>query len=578
MLTQEKIDSLYSIFMHCDLATTSFLYDIGFSKYDLENLVKSGYLSRAKKGYYCLNLDNDEVCTKMFLKKIENKDYDDIFKYFKGMDKSLDLGKKQDNNLWLFLLSQIIEIPLEYRERLFKFEFGDVCNIANDLDSIEQYSKVRFLAFNHKFALARKCCLNINDTSDSMKILQSLLDNIYEARIDRNNYWLNYVIDKRYERLVSEIEKIKTYRPVSRAEDLTLTLARDVIACKKRIPNSMPGPVQNVTEAVKLRDYQKALSISMRKYNRCLHENIVYRLLSDLNKNISREKCFSELVYAFLDGNLDDDYKNLDSYLESNGFSRYKEYISDLVKLSLLEDDKTFTRPIVAFNGICFDELDFDVGSYIQDYFQALRANELEKAQIYLNIISQSCELGGLRVDVSELEEKLEQARFSNSLEKYSILDGVIHEILETKGLRVIEKLSSEDRRNVVKIANSFPDIMIELSGDDLVLRYIDTNKTWADFDLLLKEGRQAYDIGDYDYCIECLSTICANTERPDPYIYKKIGYAYSRRAASEDDYKRAIDYLTVAGNKGQYVAPCYMELKSKVDYAGEKVIQYVKK
>ena len=208
MLTQEKIDSLYSIFMHCDLATTSFLSDIGFSRYDLERLVKSGYLSRAKKGYYCLNLDNDEVCTKMFLKKIENKDYDDIFKYFKGMDKSLDLGKKQDNNLWLFLLSQIIEIPSEYRERLFKFEFGDVCNIANDLDSIEQYSKVRFLAFNHKFALARKCCLNINDTSDSMKILQSLLDNIYEARIDRNNYWLNYVIDKRYERLVSEIEKI----------------------------------------------------------------------------------------------------------------------------------------------------------------------------------------------------------------------------------------------------------------------------------------------------------------------------------------------------------------------------------
>lgn len=578
MLTQEKIDSLYSIFMHCDLATTSFLYDIGFSKYDLENLVKSGYLSRAKRGYYCLNLDNDEVCTKMFLKKIENKDYDDIFKYFKGMDKSLDLGKKQDNNLWLFLLSQIIEIPSEYRERLFKFEFGDVCNIANDLDSIEQYSKVRFLAFNHKFALARKCCLNINDTSDSMKILQSLLDNIYEARIDRNNYWLNYVIDKRYDRLVSEIEKIKTYRPVSRAEDLTLTLARDVIACKKRIPDFMPGPVQNVTEAVKLHDYQKALSISLRKYNRCLHENIVYRLLSDLNKNISREKCFSELVYAFLDGNLDDDYKNLDSYLESNGFSRYKEYISDLVKLSLLEDDKTFTRPIVVFNSICSDEFDFDVGSYIQEYFQTLKANELEKAQIYLNIISQSCELGGLRVDVSELEEKLEQARFSNSLEKYSILDGVIHEILETKGLRVIEKLSSEDRRNVVKIANSFPDIMIELSGDDLVLRYIDANKTWADFRLLLEEGRAAYDIGDYDYCIDCLSTICANTERPDPYIYKKIGYAYSRRAASEDDYKRAIDYLTVAGNKGQYVAPCYMELKSKVDYAGEKVIQYVKK
>lgn len=578
MLTQEKIDSLYSVFMHCDLATTSFLYDIGFSKYDLENLVKSDYLSRAKRGYYCLNLDNYEVCTKMFLKKIENKDYDDIFKYFKGMDKSSDLGIKQDNNLWLFLLSQIIEIPSEYRERLFKFEFGDVCNIANDLDSIEQYSKVRFLAFNHKFALARKCCLNINDTSDSMKILQSLLDNIYEARIDRNNYWLNYVIDKRYERLVSEIEKIKTYRPVSRAEDLTLTLARDVIACKKRIPDSMPGPVQNVTEAVKLHDYQKALSISVRKYNRCLHENIVYRLLSDLNKNISREKCFSELVYAFLDGNLDDDYENLDSYLESNGFSRYKEYISDLVKLSLLEGDKTFTRPIVAFNGICFDELDFDVGSYIQDYFQALRANELEKAQIYLNIISQSCELGGARVDVSELEEKLGQAYFSESLGKYSMLADVIHDILETKGLRVIEKLSSEDRRNVVKIANSFPDIMIELSGDDLVLRYIDTNKTWADFDLLLKEGRAAYDIGDYDYCIECLSTICANTERPDPYIYKKIGYAYSRRAASEDDYKRAIDYLTVAGNKGQYVAPCYMDLKSKVDYAGEKVIQYVKK
>lgn len=157
--------------MHCDLATTSFLSDIGFSKYDLEKLLKSGYLSRAKRGYYCLNLDNDEVCTKMFLKKIENKDYDDIFKYFKGMDKSSDLGKKQDNNLWLFLLSQIIEIPSEYRERLFKFEFGDVCNIASDLDSIEQYSKVRFLAFNHKFALARKCSLNIHDTSDSMKIL-----------------------------------------------------------------------------------------------------------------------------------------------------------------------------------------------------------------------------------------------------------------------------------------------------------------------------------------------------------------------------------------------------------------------
>lgn len=578
MLTQEKMNYLYSIFMHCDLATTSFLSDIGFSKYDLEKLLKSGYLSRAKRGYYCLNLDNDEVCTKMFLKKIENKDYDDIFKYFKGMDKSSDLGKKQDNNLWLFLLSQIIEIPSEYRERLFKFEFGDVCNIASDLDSIEQYSKVRFLAFNHKFALARKCNLNIHDTSDSMKILQSLLDNIYEARIDRNNYWLNYVIDKRYEWLVSEIEKIKTYRPISKAEDLTLNLARDVIACKKRVPDPMLGPVQSVTDAVKLRDYQKALSISMSRYNKCLHENIVYRLLSDLNKSISREKCFSELVYAFLDGNLDDDYENLDTYLESNGFSQYKKYICDLVRLSLLEDDKTFTRPIVAFNSICFDDFDFDVGSYIQDYFQALRTNELEKAQIYLNIISQSCELGGARVDVSELEEKLERARFSNSLEKYSMLGDVIHDILDTKGLRVIEKLSLEDRRNVVNIANSFSDIMIELSGDDLVLRYIDTNKSWADFRVLLEEGRTAYDIGDYDYCIECLSTICANTERPDPYIYKKLGYAYSRRAASEDDYKRAIDYLTVAGNKGQYVAPCYRDLKSKIDYTGEKVIQYVKK
>ena len=54
--------------------------------------------------------------------------------------------------------------------------------------------------------------------------------------------------------------------------------------------------------------------------NNCLFDDVGENI-SDLNKNISREKCFSELVYAFLDGNLDDDYENLDSYLESNGFS-----------------------------------------------------------------------------------------------------------------------------------------------------------------------------------------------------------------------------------------------------------------
>ncbi|MCM1370550.1 MAG: sigma-70 family RNA polymerase sigma factor [Clostridium sp.] len=106
-------------------------------------------------------------------------------------------------------------------------------------------------------------------------------------------------------------------------------------------------------------------------------------------------------------GDLDNAFITLNKYLNSIDKIKYEPLIRNLINISVIEKDDKFTKVLSIINEINSKDFIFDISEYIKDFYETLQEDRLDEANIYLNIIKNSNELGFSKILTGNLQHAL---------------------------------------------------------------------------------------------------------------------------------------------------------------------------
>lgn len=722
---------MYDKFIDKKGLTTQELLSLGFNKNDLTKMIESGKLIRPKRGYYelanavgllyyvkilfskkskyndqeraikglkrCAELEpnNGAVYSRLFVTAIINEDWNLAFDCFKVMDNTDNIYYKRDQDLWIYLLSFVTELPEEYRERVRNLKLEDLLTIPSDLrykDRLLQ-NKIRNAIMQHDFKKALDYIQNDLPESDrkfNVVITSNLLKAVIKRSIQDHDYLYDLIRNGEYKEVKELLEGSKDLHGLHVSDELFLIVITDLIDIleNKRAPKIDERVKANtLSNALYRHDYYKALELQ-KKYNNCSRKSdscmaiLLERVCNELNNlNISNQNCafkekekikvdrtpeklFEKITISLMEQDTETACTLVNKYLTHIDKAQYKNFVVDLIKLGVLNGDRGFSDAMYALTDISKDDFEFFVASYIQDFYFNLARKEFHKAAIYLDILGMSEDLGGAKFSISEMKERLlEDASASGISEEelgfkkktivtseekaehlpeenilkiadimstvgespmneavgadlvkeenegvtdkdeemvvsqvdddefveepsqvtYTLVD-IVDKILDDTNLVMLEPMSEEEIRRVVKTTQRFPKIQTTVLEEEtgekkVVLRYVDKSGPYIDIAATLREANAKFKNWEYQDAIDLFQSVLPKLDSPRSFIYSKLGFAYAK-TTYDGDYSKAITYLTMAeyqSSMEENAAPIdygneIKKLKKKCGYNGEKI------
>lgn len=660
MIDAENLNKMYEGVINNQELTTKELNSYGFNSKDLATLIEGGSLERIKRGHYsfklvedlynygkslvsmqeydkaklcfekCYELDPKHfgVCFQLFLRCIQDRDYEKAFEYFDHIFETDNKYYKKDINYYLYLLSLITELPEKYREYAKSLEFGDMIVDVNDkrYNDISAHNKIRLLSLKQRFKSAYKNLIDLTNQNDRLCIQDNITKTLLNEAITEQNITNQTVVklinDKKYEEVIEYLEKIQNRHNLSKSSKYILSLVKDLTEIMKtgQIPEKQIFYTDSLSEAINGKNYELAFYLVLahiKKFKVKANDDAVYLLLFEIKKlvdeknktvgieqheeqsqaiqtaTVSTSSCntFADIISYLMKSDLDNALITLRNYLESIGKKQYEFLIRDLIRISVLEKDTAFTKPMVALTFIVSNNFEFNIPEYIKDFYENLVQNNFDKARLYLDVISESNRLGHTCILTEGLEQALNNAenmsnyskveqptieqpqsvenkytvtndqkllqskeqsfsksqtpQSNNKNEDYKFINKKL-ERLYKKGIVVLKPMRNEKMQDVFNIVKGLPDVVAFVIGSDnsrqIVLRYKPFIKEYLNFKKLHSLGDRAYSKGDYDTCISFFRK-SLEFGNPKALVYAKLGLAYMKKF----DKKTAIDYFTVA-------------------------------
>lgn len=405
----------------------------------------------------CYELDPNHrgSCFQLFLRSIQKRDYDRAFSFY---DKLLESDNEYyliDAKLYLYILSSITEIPERYVKFLENIKLEDILIPETDkrYKDIPKQNLIRRDIYNRKFSYALKQ-LNELTTKNGASTLQDVVvkkllnQAVAQESINRQNIY-NYIKSYQFDEVVKTLEEKQKVHKLSRLDLCVLNLTKQIIEIENThvVPLCNPKEVNNIFDAIENCNYSRALELSNtfnKEKNISEDKSLVAILLEILNSLIlslsnneqleekqntdvvsdttKNDASISTVISYLVNNEMDKAFDILGKYMQSIGKSEYQFLIIDLIKISLLEKDFDFTRPINALNMLKKDNFSFDVASHMQDFYIALSQNKFDEARVYLDIISKGNKLckNTIATDklyqVLELSSKVSNTKSDNSL------------------------------------------------------------------------------------------------------------------------------------------------------------------
>lgn len=572
-----------------------------------------------------LNPNHHGVCLRLFLESINKKDYVSAFKYLDVIS-NVDTA---DGDFYLYLLSMIIDIPDKYKEYTRYLKLEDIKVDFNDerYNDIFQQNKIRNFILQRRFPYALKQ-LNKLIAQHKTKSIQDIITVtlLHQAidieNISRNNL-VKFAENKKYEEIIKYLQEKNRRHDLSLVDSYTLKLANQIknLQNTHQLPQKTIFRSENLFEAIDGNNYDLALNLS-EKYNIKNgidnSANIMYLLLSEIcnmikenspeskpstniiedskenkqiDNNFSTTSSFSDVIGCLMNSDLEKAFISLRNYMKSIGKQDYEFLIVDLIKLSLIEKDVAFTKPMLALTYVSRENFKFDISNYIQEFYIALSQNKFDEARVYLDIISKSKKIGqeyiladnllqvlnnteGMVQDKrnNSILEKVEQT-FKNSqniapkqnnnsehkLTKNKIdqkqmatdddkkfIDSKHKLLLNGQGMILLKPMDRERRKHIHQIVHKYHDTVSFSVGEGnnrrIVLRYRPYIDGHVDIKNLIIRGSSYYKEQNYDDCIANYLQLL-QLRQPKVFVYAYLGLAYMRKG----DKNTAIDYFIVA-------------------------------
>lgn len=470
MITESNVNKIYDAIGTEEELTTSFLNGLGFNSRDLAQLIDKGILKRVKRGYYdvvnveslykygismiykdkvvahkylrkCyeINSNYSELDSKLILLAIYEKDYFQALEYLKLNDLK-DKFTYTNHRFYLYLLSKLIELPSKYKEIVDKLKLSDIQFIPNKVNQNESKTKcrqkIRTLAFYNELSKASKIKME-GTLTNCDRIINCLLKDILQIRIQKYNMILQDVKDKNYNNALQILEQMGSLCYYEQTiQSLLNTL--ETIIIQKQIPDKLDFKSTNVYEAISDQNYEWALYLSNKSHSdniKYLKENdIIYLLLVDINDEIKRlENSFEDikennsveiteneqqsinpdfvvpaLVYLLMLNDLERFMKYLPEYLNIIKKDKYQDIIEYLLELDTLNQDSCFTNTVNFINHLTEDKV-LNISEYIQCTMDSIINKKLNHARIYLKIINSYSKLSNKEVPLEDLAPVLTQ-------------------------------------------------------------------------------------------------------------------------------------------------------------------------
>lgn len=649
MIIEEKLDRLYEKALENTEMTTKQLNEIGFNSKDINELIEDGTIERIKRGQYsfksiekllfygkkliskkeydkstacfekCYELDSNNLgaCFQLFFKNIQIENYEKAFELYEKLSQSKNKYYNNDLNYYLYLLSIITNIPEKYKEYAKYINIENIRVLPTDkrYEDIPLQNKIRIAALQRKFPFALKQLKELTEkhggSTTQDVITRTLLYQAARTETISKDAILNLIREKKYNEVINYLLDTQKRHKLSLFEDYILELANQIIEIQEtsEIPKIKEDNITILDDAIKAKDYELALDLCKEhdeKYN-IRNDNSITILLTDIcelikkiKKEQKQEKGNYELILSYLLNNdIENALYNLNIHMNKIGKEGYTYLIEDLIKISKLDNDCAYTKPMVALTLITNDKFEFDISKYIRDFYIELSKKNYEKARIYVDIVSKANKIENNIIvtdnlykilDLSEnltQQEQIEETEIKESKEpetiepeKIEIIDIKPEEVtvdiikneeekliskkyneIKQKGIIILKKIKPERIDKLFEVIDKYDDIVgyiINFEGNrHVVLRYyVPSKETLKNASKTIREVNQAYSNNDYKLCIEKFTELIKGIPNPKSSIYGKLGMSYLRTNKKNT----AIDFLIIASEQAKTE-------KNQIDY-----------
>ena len=251
---------------------------------------------------YKIKPKHRDTCLQLFYNAVLREEYDKAYEYLYALEHvSTQEHMRKDYKIYLYLLSQVSEVPKEYKEKLEA--------ILNDRNLIthkkpnkqqKQDNLVVSLILKGKYKFAIESLNNFLaedfDYEVHRIIIKTLIRNIINKDEKYKKDLLDKVKHKRYREIISILESISTTRTLRTDEQSILDLTQAIISIfeTQQVPVPIPNDATNTKDAIAYLDYEKALELETKfltEKDKSVDNSSIHFLLSEITKlirNINR--------------------------------------------------------------------------------------------------------------------------------------------------------------------------------------------------------------------------------------------------------------------------------------------------
>ena len=381
-----------------ELVDYSKFYDIAL------NNLKAGYYDEAKKYFIaCYNHNVEIASVSYYLMGLNIIDHDisNAFKYFKSYYDNNELN--YNCNLYLYLLYHFYKLPNNYLLCASTIKLNDILipNPSNDPE-INSQNDIRCNIYYGK--------LNMELYSNSFEnvIFKEIFNIIYNYQKDSRFDILKLINSKKYEELYTYLEEYSKYYKTTKSIKYSKKLVMVLLDIQKT--KKVPEPeyyvdinISSVFEAIDIANYDLALNKELEKIkesNYDMNNDYIYLLLKAIvqeKDNIEKNNIINasnllleKIINDLKNNNLDEALANLRIYLKNANKLDYEFLIIDLLKISILSQDLSFNKAVTTLEELQAGTFNYDLSSYILNFYNYLSIGEFNLARLYLDIISNS--------------------------------------------------------------------------------------------------------------------------------------------------------------------------------------------
>lgn len=555
------------------------------------------------KRCYEMSSHHLELAHELFLGCIEENDYIQALEYLEPLAKTENKYYNEDSNFYLFLLNYIADMPYLYNKYANSLSLCDIkVNSDNQrYNNIEEINEIREAVYYHHFHYAIKLFNNLFNTDELATneiITKNLLLQAVATKTSTEEKILNYVKRNKYQEIIEFLIKQQNQRKLSLKEEAILKIVTEIINItnKCEIPEKTTLEYKKLYDAIGGGNYEIALKLCKKNNKRKgikKEEDILYILLIKINylieqydpfamgnqnydfftNNDNKSGLFPDIIRHLTNSDTKGAFKCLEEHLEKINKKQYEYLIIELIKLSIIEKDQEFAKPMTMLSNIANDDYIFETSDYIKGFNTMLSQHKIEEARIYLNIILKADSLG-YKCNTKELlqnalksaEKMVNYSRKSEDLNNETndpdirFAKSQYYLLLEKKGIIILEHMDDNVARKICKyLSSNYDDVKTFSIGDGsqkrIVLRYSPFFDEEVNIKELIEKGEKYWKRNDLESFIKVYTTLL-EFGNPTSYIYSKLGLAYLYTEKKQ----MAVDFLTIATELSK-------QKKQKYDY-----------